>query len=135
MKRALAASGSRRETAALVLFAAFAPLAAAGCSRAADAGSPPKRGKLDLLLAIDNSPSMAVKHEILAASVPRLVDRLLNPVCRTAGGRGVAIGASKGGDCRALPGWDASVEPEFPAVGDLVRLAGRGDHRRRRGPH
>jgi hypothetical protein len=112
-------------TVALLAAVVAAPLTPA-CSGTAvadapppDAGVPTRRVKLDLLFAIDNSPSMADKHAILAASLPRLLDRLLNPVCRTASGRGAAIGKSKGGDCRALPGWDASVEPEFAAVGDL----------------
>src|SRR6266536_2613662 len=37
--------------------------------------------KLDLLLMIDNSASMADKHMILAQVVPDLVNRLVNPVC------------------------------------------------------
>jgi len=37
--------------------------------------------KIDLLLAIDNSRSMADKQEILALAVPDLVDRLVNPIC------------------------------------------------------
>jgi hypothetical protein len=37
--------------------------------------------KIDLLLAIDNSSSMADKQQILAAAVPALVTGLLNPLC------------------------------------------------------
>ncbi|MBK9264113.1 MAG: hypothetical protein IPM54_30470 [Polyangiaceae bacterium] len=37
--------------------------------------------KLDLLLAIDNSPSMADKQAILALAIPDLVNRLVNPPC------------------------------------------------------
>ncbi len=37
--------------------------------------------KIDLLLTIDNSRSMADKHEILALAIPDLVNRLVNPRC------------------------------------------------------
>ena len=37
--------------------------------------------KVDLLFVIDNSPSMAEKQEALAAAVPELVGRLVNPRC------------------------------------------------------
>src|SRR5262245_53223701 len=37
--------------------------------------------KIDILLAIDNSGSMADKQDILAQAVPRLVTALLNPPC------------------------------------------------------
>ena len=37
--------------------------------------------KIDLLLGIDNSRSMADKQEILALAVPDLVARLVNPIC------------------------------------------------------
>ena len=37
--------------------------------------------KIDLLLAIDNSISMADKQAILAAAVPDLVNRLVTPNC------------------------------------------------------
>ena len=37
--------------------------------------------KIDLLLMIDNSRSMADKQEILGAAVPDLVERLANPPC------------------------------------------------------
>jgi hypothetical protein len=37
--------------------------------------------KIDLLLAIDNSPSMGDKQQILAAAIPTLVNGLLNPAC------------------------------------------------------
>ena len=37
--------------------------------------------KIDLLLAIDNSSSMADKQQILAAAIPQLVTGLLNPPC------------------------------------------------------
>lgn len=37
--------------------------------------------KLDLLFMIDNSPSMADKQGVLADTIPRFVDRLVNPHC------------------------------------------------------
>lgn len=39
------------------------------------------RTKVDLIFMIDNSSSMADKQNILAAAVPALVDRLINPPC------------------------------------------------------
>lgn len=61
------------------------PLAAADASTpdaAAEADAPPtKVSKLDLLLVIDNSMSMADKQEMLALAVPDLMHRLVNPAC------------------------------------------------------
>lgn len=45
-----------------------------------DAGRKPVT-KVDLLFMIDNSASMADKQEVLARTVPDLVNRLVNPVC------------------------------------------------------
>jgi hypothetical protein len=42
-----------------------------------------RRPKIDLLLAIDNSPSMTDKQIVLALTVPDLVERILNPRCVT----------------------------------------------------
>ena len=42
---------------------------------------PTSASKIDLLLMIDNSRSMADKQEILGAAVPDLVQRLINPSC------------------------------------------------------
>ena len=55
----------------------------AGEGDAGDAG-PPKlstSNKADVLFAIDNSGSMGDKQEILNASIPYFIDRLLNPYC------------------------------------------------------
>ena len=41
----------------------------------------PRANKLDILLMIDNSSSMADKQEILAKTIPVLVDRFLEPKC------------------------------------------------------
>ncbi|NUQ76384.1 MAG: hypothetical protein HUU21_22835 [Polyangiaceae bacterium] len=43
-------------------------------------------GKVDLLLMIDNSRSMADKQDILAVTVPDLVNSLVNPACVDANG-------------------------------------------------
>jgi hypothetical protein len=42
---------------------------------------PAKVSKLDLLLMIDNSMSMADKQEMLALAIPDLMQRLVNPAC------------------------------------------------------
>ena len=46
--------------------------------------------KIDLLLMIDNSASMADKQSILADAVTNLVNGLLNPRCLDANGNGTA---------------------------------------------
>ncbi len=51
---------------------------------------PVKVDKIDLLLMIDNSASMADKQEVLASAVPELVERLANPACIDAQGNPVA---------------------------------------------
>lgn len=51
---------------------------------AGDAAPPPPASRVDLLLVIDNSASMADKQDILALAVPDLVQRLVAPRCRDA---------------------------------------------------
>jgi len=51
---------------------------------------PTKVDKIDLLLMIDNSASMADKQQVLAKAVPDLVQRLANPVCIDGQGNVVA---------------------------------------------
>src|SRR5215475_2439319 len=71
-----------------------------------------KVSKIDLLFMIDNSSSMADKQQILAAAVPDLVRRLVDPVCidpmtgRTLGNR------NPDGSCPA-------GEPDFDPVKDI----------------
>ncbi|MBK8940363.1 MAG: hypothetical protein IPM79_22790 [Polyangiaceae bacterium] len=69
--------------------------------------------KIDLLLAIDNSISMADKQQILAAAVPDLVNRLITPNC--VDDMGVATGqiVDASGKCP-----DGS-KPEFPPIRDI----------------
>lgn len=69
--------------------------------------------KIDLLLTIDNSISMADKQQILAAAVPDLVSRLITPIC--VDDEGVAIGdltVDDAGKC-------SEGKPEFPPIRDI----------------
>ncbi len=70
--------------------------------------------RIDLLLAIDNSASMADKQEILARAVPELVKRLANPRCLDADGAPVAEEPES--PTAACP---AGSEREFLAVPDI----------------
>jgi hypothetical protein len=74
--------------------------------------------KIDLLLAIDNSASMADKQAILADAVPDLVKRLVTPICVdsvTERPTGQVADTSKpvGSQCAA------GTEPEFPPITDI----------------
>ncbi len=69
--------------------------------------------KIDLLFMIDNSASMADKQEILAAAVPDLVSRLVNPVCVDMAGGQVAPPPSPNDDC------PAGTEREFRPIKDI----------------
>ena len=72
--------------------------------------------KIDLVLAIDNSISMADKQAILADAVPDLVDRLVQPICVDKD-RGEAarntLRVDADGNC------SASYKPEFPPIKDI----------------
>ncbi|MEO7328447.1 MAG: hypothetical protein ABI193_07715 [Minicystis sp.] len=48
-----------------------------------DAAPPPleKSNKIDLLLVVDNSPNLDLAHQLLADTIPYLVDRLTHPAC------------------------------------------------------
>jgi hypothetical protein len=65
--------------------------------------------KIDLLLVIDNSISMADKQEIFATTVPRLVQRLVTPRCLDASG-------TPTGGVAPCP---AGSTPEFPPIADI----------------
>jgi hypothetical protein len=77
--------------------------------------------KVDLLFAVDNSASMSDKQAVLGQTIPQLVGRLINPLCRKDRGTGDIVGSSVAGDCSALasanPG--QNVGAEFAAVRDL----------------
>lgn len=74
--------------------------------------------KIDLLLAIDNSLSMNDKQAILAAAVPDLVKRLVQPICvNTETGdpdpAGSVVNAE--GECNS----GAGLKPEFPPINNI----------------
>jgi hypothetical protein len=69
--------------------------------------------KLDLLFMIDNSPSMQGKQELLAESVPALLDRLLSPNCVDENGE------RTGGKADPSSGMCQTGEPEFRPVHDV----------------
>src|SRR5262245_46222309 len=78
-----------------------------------DWGPPPSSApeRMDLLLVVDNSLSMADKQALLSQAVPQLVRRLITPNCLD--GNGSVLGTTDAaGRC------DEGA-PEFPAVTDL----------------
>jgi hypothetical protein len=83
--------------------------------------------KVDLLFMIDNSASMGDKQKLLAAAVPDLITRLVQPNCIDNIGNVVGQSDSMG-NCSAATGG----RPEFPAVHDMhigivtSSLGGRG---------
>lgn len=79
----------------------------------ADDGPQATARKVDLLLAIDNSMSMAQKQHLLAQSAPELVKRLINPRCVTVAGRAVETPSSPDDDC------PSGSSREFPPVRDM----------------
>ncbi|HLK40498.1 MAG TPA: hypothetical protein VKU41_27285 [Polyangiaceae bacterium] len=97
-----------------------------GAPEGGGGGSAPMRviaSKVDLLFMIDNSASMGDKQAIVAASVPELINRLVNPNCIDGSGR--ALGLSQNGQC-------ATGQLEFEPVHDMhvgivtSSLGGRG---------
>ncbi len=83
--------------------------------------------KIDLLLAIDNSISMADKQKILADAVPILVDRFVNPVCvdpsleNPVPSEDIPRPASVDDDCPIIESNGAQVqtEREFKPIRDI----------------
>ena len=76
-------------------------------------GGPPvftTASKLDLLFVVDNSISMADKQELLAASIPALVERLVKPWCT---GVGDPVPPNEDGSC------PVNTVHEYGAVEDL----------------
>jgi hypothetical protein len=78
--------------------------------------------KVDLLFAIDNSSSMGDKQDLLAAAVPVLVSRLLNPNCVDTNTADTCTGPS---DCTAL-GANASCDVNGNAGSGQCFLPGDG---------
>ncbi len=72
--------------------------------------------KIDLLLAIDNSISMADKQQILAEAVPDLVERLVKPICvnlETGDPAEPPLSVDAAGEC------PTGLKPEFPPIKDI----------------
>jgi len=69
--------------------------------------------KLDILLMIDNSPSMREKQDLLKAAVPLLVARLVHPLCVSSDGTPTGA-ASNNGQCPSGKG-----TPELTAIDDI----------------
>jgi hypothetical protein len=78
-----------------------------------DNGAQAETGKVDLLLAIDNSISMTEKQQLFAKTIPELLTRLLSPHCVTAAG---AITAEPTSPTAACP---AGSQREFEPLRDL----------------
>lgn len=72
--------------------------------------------KIDLLLGIDNSGSMADKQKILAQAVPDLVERLVNPRCIDETGKPIAAELQPGRPEQECP---VASRREFPPVLDI----------------
>jgi hypothetical protein len=80
--------------------------------------------KVDLLFMIDDSLSMASKQQLLAGSIPLLVERLIAPACVDATGNPTGENATLDGVC------DVGV-PEFPPIENLhvgIITSSLGDH-------
>jgi len=77
---------------------------------ATNAGAP---SKIDLLFAIDNSPSMGDKQSILASAVPAFLNRLISPNCVDA--ENAHPVPNDGQSCATLPG----THLEFAPIRDM----------------
>jgi hypothetical protein len=79
-----------------------------------DAAPPPleKSSKVDLLLVVDNSPNLDLAHQLLADTIPYLVDRLTHPVCVNGLGNVLPTPADPGAPC-------PSGVRDFPPITDL----------------
>jgi hypothetical protein len=69
--------------------------------------------RIDIVLAIDNSSSMADKQKVLAKAVPVLVKRLVQPRCVTIEGAPTGDFVDAEGKCAA------GARPEFPPIKDI----------------
>ncbi|HQB43993.1 MAG TPA: hypothetical protein PLV85_10330, partial [Polyangiaceae bacterium] len=69
--------------------------------------------KIDILFMIDNSASMGDKQKILAAAVPDLVERLINPICVNPVSREFEASVGPEEDC------PTGTEREFEPVVDI----------------
>jgi hypothetical protein len=71
--------------------------------------------KIDVLLVIDNSGSMADKQQILSAAVPKLVQRLVTPQCVDPDGAPANPAVNIDGEGKCPDGY----KPEFEPVRDI----------------
>ena len=69
--------------------------------------------KIDLLFMIDNSASMADKQAILAAAIPDLVNRLVDPICVAPDGSDSPLKPDAAGRC------PAPTERDFKPINDI----------------
>jgi hypothetical protein len=79
----------------------------------ADTGPQARAEKLDLLLAVDNSISMAEKQKLFAKTVPELLKRLVSPYCTTTNGDIISRPVSVSEAC------PSGSQREFAPVRDL----------------
>jgi hypothetical protein len=81
----------------------------------ADAGPPTikQSSKLDMLFAIDNSPSMGDKQQLLITAIPLFLERLTNPWCVPSNDPTGVAEPSTNGAC------DSGYQLEFPPINDI----------------
>ncbi len=104
-----------------VLAVALTVASIAACNHTVVTGAPPwalvktpqGAGKIDLLFAIDDSPSMADKQALLADAIPTFLGRLVNPRCLDNTTSTAVPGDGQG--CATIP----NSRPEFPPVTDI----------------
>ncbi len=78
-----------------------------------DNGPQMETAKVDLLLAVDNSLSMAEKQQLFARTIPELLTRLVSPHCVTPAGAIAAVPTSPDAPC------PAGSSREFEPIRDL----------------
>lgn len=110
---------------AAAIFVTFAATQVTGCTSTTPDGSKSDStvveeklqqagvDKIDVLLMIDNSPSMGDKQQVLAAALPHLIDRLVHPRCVDSNMVPVANQPPIGQAC------PSGTSLEFPAVKDI----------------
>lgn len=92
----------------------------AGGAAGSAGGGMGQTAAVDLLFMIDNSASMADKQQVLAQTVPDLVDRLVNPRCVKADASGKLVPLPKGEQPKtAADACPAGASREFAPVADI----------------
>src|SRR5258705_8821070 len=90
-----------------------APAQPSVTARFRDVSSQDRPSKIDLLFMIDNSASMADKHQILADTISDLVNRLVDPICINPDGSPSALKAGPTGRC------PAPTQRDFDPINDI----------------